>query len=108
MRLSLVRQGEGKRRQARGLNSEAVSGKTKGREETRQLQRLKQSLVRPRVVFRWGSIPRIITLYSRATQVFKGTGLFRAQKLCESRGGRPGLPVPNKPYGFCGCKARLN
>ena len=24
----------------------------------------------------------------------------RAQKLCESRGGRPGLPVPNNPYGL--------
>ena len=22
---------------------------------------------------------------------------FRVQELCESRGGRPGLPVPNKP-----------
>ena len=32
----------------------------------------------------------------------------RAQKLCESRGGRPGLPVPNKPYGLCGRKATLN
>ena len=30
---------------------------------------------------------------------------FRAQELCESRGGRPGLPVPNSPYGFCGRKA---
>ena len=29
----------------------------------------------------------------------------RAQKLCESRGGRPGLPVPDKPDGFCGRKA---
>ena len=31
--------------------------------------------------------------------------------LCESRGGRPGLPVPNRaprPYGICGCKATLN
>ena len=27
---------------------------------------------------------------------------FRDQKLCESRGGRPGLPVPNNPYGLCG------
>ena len=27
---------------------------------------------------------------------------LRVQELCESRGGRPGLPVPNKPYGFCG------
>ena len=27
---------------------------------------------------------------------------------CESRGGCPGLPVPNKPYGLCGRKATLN
>ena len=32
----------------------------------------------------------------------------RAQELCESRGGRPGLPVPNSPYGVCGRKATLN
>ena len=32
----------------------------------------------------------------------------RAQELCESRDGRPRLPVPNKPHGFCGCKATLN
>ena len=31
-----------------------------------------------------------------------------AHKLCESRGGRPGLPVPNKPYGLCERKATLN
>ena len=32
--------------------------------------------------------------------------LFRAQEPCESRGGRPGLPVPNSPCGLCGyCKA---
>ena len=29
----------------------------------------------------------------------------RAQKLCESRGGRPGLPVPDNPYGLYGRKA---
>ena len=29
-------------------------------------------------------------------------------ELCEGQGGRPGLPVPNKPYGFCGRKATLN
>ena len=34
--------------------------------------------------------------------------LNKAQELCESRGGRPGLPVPNSPYGFCGRKATLN
>ena len=34
--------------------------------------------------------------------------LCRVQELCESRGGRPGLPVPNSPYGLCGRKATLN
>ena len=29
------------------------------------------------------------------------------RKLCESRGSRPGLPVPNSPYGLCGRKATL-
>ena len=28
--------------------------------------------------------------------------------LCESRGGRPGLPDPNGPYGLCGRTATLN
>ena len=32
----------------------------------------------------------------------------RVQELCESGGGRPGLPVPNSPYGLCGRKATLN
>ena len=32
----------------------------------------------------------------------------RAQELYESRGGRPGLPVPDSPYGLCGRKATLN
>ena len=30
------------------------------------------------------------------------------QEMCESRGGRPGLPVRNRPYGLCGRKATLN
>ena len=30
---------------------------------------------------------------------------YRAQELCESRGGLPGLSVPNKPDGLCGRKA---
>ena len=29
-------------------------------------------------------------------------GRVRAQELCESRGGRPELPVPNSPRGLCG------
>ena len=28
-----------------------------------------------------------------------------AQELCESRGGHPGLSIPHRPYGFCGCQA---
>ena len=32
----------------------------------------------------------------------------RAQELCESRGGRPGLHVPYKRDGFCGRKSTLN
>ena len=28
--------------------------------------------------------------------------------MCESPGGRPGLPVPTNPYGLCGRKATLN
>ena len=32
----------------------------------------------------------------------------RAHELCESRGGRPGLPVPEGPYGLCGRKTTLN
>ena len=27
---------------------------------------------------------------------------------CESRGSRPGLPVPNSPYGLCGRNATFN
>ena len=34
--------------------------------------------------------------------------LDRAQELCESRGGRPGLPVPNSLCGLCGRKRTLN
>ena len=35
------------------------------------------------------------------------TRYFRAQELCESRGGRRELPVPNCPYCLCGCQATL-
>ena len=36
------------------------------------------------------------------------TSDVRARDLCESRGGLPGLSVPNSPYGLCGRKATLN
>ena len=32
----------------------------------------------------------------------------RSQELCESGGGRPGLPVPNIPYDLRGRKTTLN
>ena len=32
----------------------------------------------------------------------------RAQGLCESRGGRPELPIPDSPYGLCGHKVTLS
>ena len=34
--------------------------------------------------------------------------VHRAQELCESRGGRPGHPIPNKPYGFYGRKPKFD
>ena len=33
--------------------------------------------------------------------------VVRAQELCESRGGRPGFPVPISHHGLCGRKATL-
>ena len=44
-----------------------------------------------------------ITLFIKT----KTQSSFRAQELCESRSGRPGLPVPNKPYSLCGRQATL-
>ena len=38
----------------------------------------------------------------------KITSDFRAQELCESRGGCPELPLPNSPCGRYGRKATLN
>ena len=35
------------------------------------------------------------------TSLVKVGGVFRAQEVCEGRGGRPGLSVPNSPYGLC-------
>ena len=50
-----------------------------------------------------------VTVTVRTVSVdVKATLNSRAQGLCESRGGRPWLPVPNNPYGLCGRKATLN
>ena len=46
-------------------------------------------------------------LYLRAPRI--PTDRLRARELCESRRGRPGLPVPEgSPYGLRGRKATLN
>ena len=34
--------------------------------------------------------------------------LYRVQELCKNRGGRPGVPVPNGPYGLRGRKATFS
>ena len=40
------------------------------------------------------------------TSIWGMCGLvIRAQEMCERLSGRPGLPVPNSPYGLCGRKA---
>ena len=33
-----------------------------------------------------------------STWLSRASALFSVKELCESRGGRPGLPVPNKPH----------
>ena len=38
------------------------------------------------------------------TPVLSVLGRVQSQELCKSRGGRPGLPVPNSLYGLCGRK----
>ena len=46
------------------------------------------------------------TLHS--TKLLYTTLHCRAQELCESRGGQPGLPVANSLYRLCGRKATLS
>ena len=46
--------------------------------------------------------------FSRTIGIKDSLFLVRAQELCESRGGRPGLAVSNSPCGLCGRKATLN
>ena len=48
------------------------------------------------------NLRQLITIH-RLHLGYRSDGLtIRTQELCESRGGRPGLPVPNSPYGLCG------
>ena len=50
----------------------------------------------------------MVSVDVRQTSEEKDIGVIRAQELCESRGGRPGLLVPSSPCGLCGRKATLN
>ena len=50
----------------------------------------------------------MVSVDLKATFKADDEAVIRAQELCESGGGRPGLPVPNSPYGLCGRKAALN
>ena len=51
-------------------------------------------------------VPAVSVCGRKATLKKMGKAV-RGQELCESRGGRPGLPVPNSPYGVCGRKATV-
>ena len=56
-----------------------------------------------------GSPPLIVAMVSVDSKAaLNSAARVRAQELCGSRGGRPGLPVPSSPYGLCGRKAKLN
>ena len=61
-----------------------------------------------------GKMDRLLILDDHSTMtVISGQNTLnfcqiKAQELCESRGDRPGLPVPNSPYDLCGRKATLN
>ena len=50
-----------------------------------------------------GSPSLTVLIISRRKATLKNRG----HELCESRGGRPGLPIPNSQYGLFGRKATL-
>ena len=52
--------------------------------------------------------PILLAVCVDAKQNSTLTGTIRSQELCESRRGRPRLPVPSSPSGLCGRKATLN
>ena len=50
---------------------------------------------------------RVLRPTTASNEGMQGTPCHRAQELCESGGGRPGLPVHNSPYVLCGRKVIL-
>ena len=51
--------------------------------------------------------PAVSGLLNRSKRRDGRTLMIRGQELCESRGGRPGLRIPNGPYGLCARKVTL-
>ena len=51
---------------------------------------------------------KMATIYWPFIWQCKEVGASSELRSCESRGGRPGFPVPDSPYGLCGRKATLN
>ena len=56
----------------------------------------------------WGSPSLIVIMVSLDVKQHWTNPEYGVLELCECRGGRPGLPVPNSHYGLSGCKATLN
>ena len=54
-------------------------------------------------------VPVTTSIYSLLNKyIYNETVNIRAQEVCESRGGRPGLPVSSSLYGLCGPKATVD
>ena len=53
-------------------------------------------------------VSRFLALFSRTEAYTPPYGNVGGRELCESRGGRSGLPVANNPCGLCGRKATSN
>ena len=62
-------------------------------------------------ILQYANKQNITTAATKSTAIqnaFQIAHLTRAQELCESRGGRPGLPVPNKPTVSVDIKQHFN
>ena len=84
----------------RWLSAYTYIKKGRGRTELRSCVKVEVSVL--------GSPSLIVLMTSVDVRQHWTRTHIRAQQLCETRGGRPGIPVPNSPYGFCGRKANFN
>ena len=53
------------------------------------------------------TLPYFLTNLAITQTSFSQPSFIIQQERCKSHGGRPGLPIPNKPDGFCGRKPTL-